>query len=169
MSRKTINGPVNKEVLPSDLPQRSRKLQLKCGKCGHVARYDVGCVLFNPGDRNEREREGSLLERLCFSGYFRCVKCNSAWPWEFPDRTKADLMSEMARLAFGMSSDGAAIGALGLFDGTICRSAAYGEDYLRERIAEDPGDFYLHNRLGNLYRHHGKIESALASTIAPST
>ena len=78
MSRKTINGPVNNKVLPSDLPQRSKKLRLKCGKCGHVARYDVGCVLFNPSDRTEDESERSLLDGLCFSGYFRCVKCDSA-------------------------------------------------------------------------------------------
>ena len=72
-------------------------------------------------------------------------------------------MSEITRLAFGMSANGVAFGAHAVYDGTICRSAADGEDYFRERIAEDPGDFYLHNRLGNLYRHQGMIEQSLAS------
>lgn len=163
MSRKTISGPISGIDHLSHRERLKKKVRLTCRRCGHAAPYDVGGIVIHPDAIHERKLDVVLEEYVCFSGYFRCEECHSAWPWEIPRPKLRTLLTVLIKQQLGIRTRGVSFGIPALFDGTICRSPADGEDYLRDRIAEEPGDFYLHNRLGNLYHHHGMFEQARAS------
>jgi len=86
-----------------------------------------------------------------FTRYFRCQGCDAGGPWGFPALSLARLMLLMNEQAEG-SKRYFFPGRLTLFDGTTIRNVTEGEDYLKRRIALDPGNYYLWGRLGNLYR-----------------
>src|SRR5262249_33683175 len=52
---------------------------------------------------------------------------------------------------------------LALFDGTPVRWATQGEAHLKQLIDSDPGNYFLWNRLGNLYKTGDAYDLALSA------
>lgn len=141
------------------LPDR---LLLECGSCGHRARYDVGTVLLTSEESDAAIVPGnSTGELVCFTDYFHCELCDAADAWKLTKVACRYLRRQRAVAALGLSGAGVYPALPVLFDGTICRSPAWGEDYLRARIAESPNDFFLYNRLGNLLSNVDFVDDAI--------
>src|SRR2546423_14298667 len=92
--KKIISGTVD------EFPQVSQRLKLACRQCGKQAAYDVGNIYSGPV-----EKGAAAEENITFTGYFRCVGCGSAGPWNVVDHFKLlgiMLRGLVARKAKGM-------------------------------------------------------------------
>lgn len=133
-------------------------LSLICRKCGKTGDYEVGRLCVNP-DTHDGDLE--LDDRMSYSGLFRCRKCRAPGPWELTDQAKLTVAAQIMLAKRFPSQAQIVFGKLALFDGTISRSGAESEDYIKQRIAENPGDYYVWSRLGNLYKHAGYMDQAI--------
>ena len=130
-------------------------MRLKCGKCGHVARYNVGTVVFDP------DAEDRAAEAAYFTGYFRCRKCKSSGPWEFVSETYLVLTALTVSRMAGLEDERFQFGKMFMFDGSPSHSPAQGEDYLKEILEREPDNAFVWSRLGNVYRSVGRYRAAL--------
>lgn len=147
-----------------DIPEFKRKLRLTCGACERNGDYRVGRVIIDP-DWFEKNRPADhpFEEYVSFSGVFRCKRCGAGGPWEIPGSTQTWLLLALVANAIIRRQSGILIGRLQLFDGTVTRSGAESEDYLKKKIEENPQDAFLWGRLGNLYDHAGLEKQAHAA------
>jgi hypothetical protein len=125
-----------------------QKLKLTCRKCGDRAQYDVGTICC---DLVEKEASGEI--NYTFGNYFRCRKCGGPGPWEIVDRWK--VVGLAARATLGWRSEKFLLGRRVLFDGSTFQTPALGEEHLLGLIHKEPGNAFLHTRMGNLFRNCG--------------
>ncbi len=141
-----MTQPTLRRVRPDELPSVSQKLRLVCKACGQRRAYDVGTIhVWVP-----EGEAGSAARGYGFTKYFRCRDCGSAGPWEVADYLKLIGLTLLTR-ASG-SHKRMVFATTELFDGTIVQSPAQGEEHLLRLIAREPGNAFLHTRLGNLFR-----------------
>ena len=126
----------------------SQKLRLTCRKCGDRADYDVGAICCDPGEEGE---SGGI--NYTFANYFRCRKCGGPGPWEIVDRWK--VLGMAARAMLGWKSERFRCARCVMFDGSVFQTPAMGEEHLLSLIQKEPGNAFLHTRLGNLFRNCG--------------
>ena len=126
----------------------SQTLKLACQKCGDQFVYNVGVICCDPPQKGE-----SGETNYTFAAYFRCRKCDSAGPWDVVDRWK--MLALVARAMAGVKSEGFKIVRCMMFDGSVFQTPAMGEDYLRRLIQKEPGNAFLHTRLGNVFKNCG--------------
>ena len=126
-------------------PRISRRIKLVCAACGLRHTYDAGTIYhWKEGDGD------SARVRYAFSNYFRCRECGAAGPWEIAEYGKL-LASTLAAVVSGGNERVVAAKPV-LFDGTTHQTPAMGEEHLLRLIGNDPGNAFLHTRLGNLLR-----------------
>jgi len=124
-----------------DLPHVQKFLALICEKCGTKQSYDVGSICINDNETGTK--------RVQFTNYFRCVNCDSPGPFEVADYLK--VISEVMTAKFKKSKK-IFLGRIQMFDGTAHQTVAMSEEHLKELIAKDPDNAFLHVRMGNLMR-----------------
>jgi len=124
-------------------------MALVCAKCGTKQTHDVGTIFI------AEEAKGD--DRFQFTNYFRCLQCDSPGPFEI-----ADYLKLMAELLAGKTRKNPKmyLGRAELFDGSAYQTPAMGEVHLKELIAKDPANAFLHVRLGNLLRASGREGAA---------
>lgn len=133
------------ELLEENLPD-TVSMRLKCGKCGHVARYKTNTVYIDPELQDARPEDS-----VSFGSYFRCRKCKSAGPWGFTaDATLAVTALMFTRMS-GLDDDRLIFGSARMYDGTRFRSAAQAEDYLLGILEREPDNSLVWNKLANTY------------------
>jgi hypothetical protein len=144
------------DICEDDLPE-TVSMRLKCGGCGHVARYETETVYI---DAEFRDKSKPPKDYVSFSSYFRCRKCKSAWPWEFtPDAVIAVTGLMLLKVA-GVDDDRLVFGNARMYDGTRFRSPAQAEDHLLGILEREPDNAFVWNRLGNVYKRAGLIPKA---------
>ncbi|QDR82812.1 tetratricopeptide repeat protein [Sporomusa termitida] len=146
--------------LPGKYPKRAYKFmqkinrqfpenifRLKCAICGKNGDYDLGTLILDITDKN-------TLNKFQAVGYFRCKYCNAAGDWEVSPRMQTVLAGKMAvetiepieKVATGI------VFGQALIDSEF--APAWGSDaekYFLDKLAKNPQDSYLWNRLGNIY------------------
>ncbi|MBI3466456.1 MAG: hypothetical protein HY000_25870 [Planctomycetes bacterium] len=149
-------------LTPSDFPRFQGELELTCSVCGLTRDYEVGHIFVDSIIR-QLPRGRRVEEFVGFSAYFRCPSCNSPGPWWFP-KTTQDRFLDMLEQSLRSPKQAQLIFARPqLFDGTISCSPAQSEAYLRRLIGENPSDYYLWNRLGNLLERAGQTAVAMSA------
>jgi len=128
-------------ITAADMTPVQQFLTLICAKCGVKQAYDVGSICIQDDETGD--------ERFQFTNYFRCVNCASPGPFGVADFWK--IIGEAMAAKFKKSKK-VFSGRIQLFDGTAHQTVAMSEDYLKELIAKDPGNAFLHVRMGNLMR-----------------
>jgi len=130
-----------KHITAVDMPRVRQLMTLVCTKCGLKQSYDVGTIFLSDAGDNR--------ERFQFTNYFRCLHCDSPGPFEVADYWKVikEIVAGKARKNPKVFS-----GRAQLFDGTAHQTVAMSEEYLKELIAKDPNNAFLHVRLGNVQR-----------------
>lgn len=158
-------------LLPGDYPKKVYKFmqeinrqfpenvfRLKCERCGRSGDYDLGMLVLDACDKN-------TLNKFQAVGYFRCKHCNAAGDWEISPRMRAVLAGKMAA-GTNEAIDKAAtdfVFGQALIDNEF--APAWGSDaeqYFLDKLAKQPQDSYLWNRLGNIY-YKGKRPDLAAS------
>ena len=81
-----------------------------------------------------------------FANYFRCRKCGGPGPWEIVDRLES-AGNGGARDA-GRKSEKFRFARCVMFDGSVFQTPAMGEEHLLSLIHKEPGNAFLHTRLG---------------------
>ena len=116
-------------------------MALVCVKCRAKQSYDVGTIFIIEGAQGP--------ERFQFTGYFRCLNCDSPGPFEV-----ADYLKFIAKIMVGKMRKNPKVfrGRIQLFDGAAHQTVAMSEEYLKALIAKDPNNAFLSVRLGNLLR-----------------
>lgn len=151
------------------------KHRLTCTNCGHTDKYDLGSVLIN-GDTLKgalKKNKGSTavepeaatwFKHIQATGYFRCVKCNSAGVWELPARGNfgftAGVMGAILLRGSNRTAAKFSMGVLQLVDGSRHRWSTDTEEYYLTKLAKHPEDAFLWNRLGNSYHKGGRPDLA---------
>jgi len=144
-----------------DFPELGQKLTLMCESCGRKEAYHVGRVIIDPFKiRSYSEQNNSFEDAVVFSGIFYCQHCGADGPWEIPLNTRMGLLAILALPSSQVGEYGVQIGKMQLFDGTVTRTGAEAEAYLKQKIEEQPENAFLWSRLGNLYEHAGFAERA---------
>jgi hypothetical protein len=134
-------------------------MELRCGQCNRAALYPVGRLCLDPTLVDPRKPE-SVDEAFGFSGYFHCQFCGAGGPWHLT-RSSGMLLDALMREAVFDPDNARLIAARPvLFDGTISRWPTQGEAYLKSLIEKKPGEAFLWNRLGNLYKTADAYELA---------
>ncbi|QQE79170.1 hypothetical protein [Alicyclobacillus sp. SO9] len=158
------------------------KHRVECRRCGHRDWYDIGFIMIDPqtasqkkeiefddvhqsdelqGESTRSEFERNLYDGIQFTGYFRCTHCNSGNDWavgkDFILYLTTAVMKEYAAIQAGQASETlmARLGTFHSSDGYKPKSAMDSEDHLLDVIEQKPGDAYLWNRLGNIYKRGG--------------
>lgn len=169
MSRKTLSRRNRKAHRGSnavrfsvhEVSRLDRPLRLKCDACGAHGRYRVGTVLVSLPD-SPHDMRGAMSDRIGFTGYFRCHKCDAGGPWVLPTDTLAQVAVMVQSALAGDDEVPIAFGMIATFDGQAFRYATQCEEHLKELIEREPDRAFLWVRLGNLY-HQGE-EGVLAET-----
>lgn len=128
-------------ITAADMTPVQQFLTLVCAACGAKQAYDVGSICIQDDETGD--------ERFQFTNYFRCMNCASPGPFRVADFWK--IIGEAMAAKFKKSKK-VFSGRIQLFDGTAHQTVAMSEDYLKEVIAKDPGNAFLHVRMGNLMR-----------------
>jgi hypothetical protein len=153
------NRPIRGKINPLDVEPLPFPLELRCRPCGRKGSYSVGRIFLN-SDWMKKD-EDWLNRSFGFSGYIRCTHCNAGGPWDLtPSSTRALLALSMEAMS---SPENARIhlAECRLFDGTVIRWGTEGEAHLKQLIAQDPDNYYLYSRLGNVYVSGDAPELAL--------
>jgi tetratricopeptide (TPR) repeat protein len=139
-------------------PEDSVELFLECRECGRKGRYRVGGVTLDPALVLRPSNDPRSFDAAVgFTGYFVCRQCGSYGPWNL---TTHALLVVSAMLAAGHGKAPFFMGQQQLYDGTVIRYAAEGVAILTARIAADPTNAFLHDRLGNLFEVCGLLDRA---------
>jgi tetratricopeptide (TPR) repeat protein len=138
-------------LTPRELEEFTGQLQLVCRACRKRDRYSVGRVFISvPALQKALRKEGTYEDAAYFTGYFHCTRCGSGGPWRFTKFTKARLtILPLLGKVGGLGQ--VHLGELRLYDGTPCHTGVEGETYLRRQIEADPDNYFLWNRLGNVF------------------
>lgn len=96
-----------------------------------------------------------------FSGYFHCRQCGAGGPWDLATSTKWELLALTMELLAKPADARITIAKVVLFDGTSCQTAALAEEHLKRLVDENPTDYFLWSRLGNLLRHAEQKQKAV--------
>lgn len=155
--------PHNEPDIPTvaDYPELGRELSLICESCGKKGTYQVGRVLIHPvAVRSFTEGKAPLEDAISFSGIFHCKHCGAAGPWKVPPKTSAVLIAFLTMPSSKQGEYGVQFGAMTLFDGTVARTGAEAEAYLKKKLEEQPQNAFIWGRLGNLYEHAGLLKQA---------
>lgn len=125
----------------ADMPRVQQSLALLCAKCGAQESYEVGTIYM--------PEEATSADLFQFTNYFRCLRCDSPGPFEVADYLKviAEILSSKVR-----ENPKVVLGRAQLFDGSTYQTPAMSEEHLKQLIAKDPRNAFLHVRLGNLMR-----------------
>jgi hypothetical protein len=126
-------------------------MELRCGACGKTGSYPVGRLVLDP-DQAKGNDPRSIETPFAFTGYFHCRHCGAGEPWELTTSSAALIVMLMLEALQSPRQARIHLGKLTLFDGTCTRWPAQGERHLKQLIEKDPGDYFLHSRLGNLYK-----------------
>jgi hypothetical protein len=147
----TRKGPISRTIVPTEARPCNVPVELRCASCGKAALYELDRIFIDPDLLNEGA--GELDEAFGFTAYIHCERCGAPGPWELTFASRR-LLGVLLDEADG-SPEHARIhrARLTLFDKTTMRWATQGETHLKQLIEKDPGDYYLWNRLGNLYAH----------------
>ena len=135
------------EICDDDIP-KTVSMRLKCGKCGHVARYRTDTIFVDPELHGKSE---SPEDYVSFGSYFRCRKCKSAGPWVFTADATLAVTALMIRNLAGLNDDRLVLATPHLYDGTRFRSAAQAEEHLLGILEREPENALVWSRLGNIY------------------
>lgn len=133
------------------------EIMMKCKRCGQKGKYDVGFISIDIPEKKE-DIDNTIRQ---MTGYFRCTHCNAGGEWE--DSDEVLMLSIMTLMDPDEFSDLCQIGKMQLYDGTSHQYATDGEEHLLQKIAKDPNDGFIWNRLGNLYQKGGRPELAMAA------
>ncbi len=133
------------------------KFTLTCKDCGKKGKYDVGLMCVNADAENPEEDPENIVQT---TGYFRCQHCNKAGNWKMPASFLMKSITGMVAAQAPFSNNKCEIGKILLYDGSWLLFASDAEDYLLEKLRENPGDAFIWNRLGNLYDKGGRPELA---------
>lgn len=150
------------QAVNSEFPENI--FRLTCEACGRSGDYDLGTLVI-PTDNLEHDNE---IEKIQALGYFRCKHCNAAGKWELSERVKAILVAKVAAVALGNATEN------GMSQGVIFGKALIdkefaprwgneAEDYFLEKLAQNPDNAYLWNRLGNTYCRGKRPELAVCA------
>ncbi len=146
-----------------------KKLPLICGRCGQFGEYSVGRVMIDPmclDDVKSKKPGAKLDDYMSYSGIFRCPKCGQGEKWQLPLESANLVIVELQQLNSGRCSNPRLyLGEMRVFDGTVLRTGAMMEDYLKSKIAADPSNAYLHSRLANHYDSNGLIALATECSL----
>ena len=159
MAATRSSGNVVKHITPAEVTPLGRRLSLECIKCGTTGRYDVGRVAIDPYALKVEKRD--LKDAVFFSAYFHCRHCGAPGPWELSTIAVVQLMA-LATMAMASSDDARiAFAKSSLFDGTSHQTSALGEEHLKRLIDENPTDYFLWSRLGNLLKYAEQKQKAV--------
>jgi hypothetical protein len=131
---------------------------LTCKSCGRKGKYDVGMLVVNV---DKKTKTDNIADNIQMTGYFRCKHCNSAGNWELPNSLLMQSMVSVLPYDNGLAKQ-SMVGKNLLFDGSWHRYTTDAEDYLLDRLKENPQDSYVWNRLGNLYHKGNRPDLAVS-------
>ncbi|MBY0229677.1 MAG: SEC-C domain-containing protein [Gemmataceae bacterium] len=137
-------------------------MELRCGHCHRAAEYPVGRLFIDP-DRLAANALEALDEAFGVSGYFHCRSCGEGGPWHLTPSSKLLLTTLLVEARAYPERARIHLAKLVLFDGTLSRWATHGEAHLKRLIEKEPDDWFLWNRLGNLYKAADAPELALGA------
>jgi len=140
------------------LPQ-TVSMRLKCGKCGHTAKYNLTRIYISP-EALEAKGSEDRDESISFGDYFRCNKCGSAWPWELTSDAYLTLTALTLKHFSKLKEERLIFGIPQLFDGSPFHSAAQAEEYLQGLLEREPQNAFVWDRLGNVYEKAGLLKKA---------
>ena len=145
-----------------ELLKLDAKTELVCRSCGKTGKYAVGRIVIDPHKFPAVSAPGPALgDAIGFTGYFHCSHCGAGGPWDLPIQTLAKFVALLAVARKDPDRSPIQFGEMQLFDGTVIRTPVQGETHLKTLIAANPEDYYLWNRLGNLYESAERIDLAL--------
>jgi len=136
---------------------QKNEIMMQCKRCGRKGKYNIGPVFIDIPEK--REDIDNTIRQM--PGYFRCIHCNAGGEWE--DSNEVLMLSIMTLLNPDDFSDLCQIGKIELYDGTSHQYATDAEEHLLQKIAKDPNNGFIWNRLGNLYHKGGRPELAMAA------
>ncbi|RSL34061.1 tetratricopeptide repeat protein [Salibacterium salarium] len=145
--------------------RRNRHL-LTCEQCGHREKYNIGQPLLDYSlvDRSKLvTQEMTVMDKVQFPFYFRCVHCNGAGEWKWSDRLEKSVY--LGALGNTENPDDPSIplnGESRLFDDYKPKWATSGEDYMLDLIQKDRSNADLWYKLGNLYYKSHRADLAAA-------
>ncbi len=136
--------------------------RLTCKQCGKSGDYDLGTLVL-PVTAAKEEKNIDNFQAL---GYFRCKHCNAAGEWDLSSRMRTMLAGKMAAAVTTNSAKGEQSNEIifgeALIDGGFAPQwGSDAENYLLKRLADNPLDAYLWNRLGNTYYRGKRPELAV--------
>lgn len=140
------------------LPQ-TVSMRLKCGKCGHTAKYNLTRIYISP-EALEAKGPEDRAESISFGDYFRCNKCGSGWPWELTSDAYLALTALTLKHFSKLKEERLIFGNPQLFDGSPFHSAAQAEEYLLGLLEREPQNSFVWDRLGNVYEKAGLLKKA---------
>ncbi|WP_332651502.1 tetratricopeptide repeat protein [Lysinibacillus sp. 54212] len=136
-----------------ETPQPKNEMMMKCGKCGHSGKYDIGIVAISVSVNGKKQSQQ-------LTGYFRCKHCNAGGPWKDSPEL---LMFTMSALMAPQRNLPVHFGEIQLSDGYEPPYATDGEEHYLKLIAATPMNGLLWNKLGNLYLTGSRPELAMAA------
>jgi len=137
-------------------------MELRCGACQRTAPYQIGRVFLDP-EQMAADTPGGLDDAFGFSGYIHCRFCGAGGPWHLTPSSMLLLTAMLAEASFNPKQARLHLAKLTLFDGTVSRWTTQGEAHLTGLIEKAPNDYFLWNRLGNLYKAVDVPELALGA------
>lgn len=133
--------------------------RLKCQRCKKSGDYDLGTLVLDTANNK-------TLNKFQAVGYFRCKHCNDAGEWEISSRMQTILAGKMAAETNEPPDEeisGVVFGQA-LIDSEFAPSwGSDAEKYFLDKLANNPQDFYLWNRLGNIYYKGKRPELAVSA------
>ena len=141
-----------RERTVDELLKLDAKTELQCRSCGKTGQYAVGRIVIDPHKIPAVSAPGPAFgDAIGFTGYFHCSHCGAGGPWDLPPLTVVKIIALLSVARKDPARSPIQFGEMRLFDGTLVRSPVEGETHLKALIAANPEDYYLWNRLGNLY------------------
>jgi hypothetical protein len=151
-----------RKVLPTPdiLTPIGMPLELQCGACGKKGSYPVGKLTVDPVVARSGDPD-AMDQSFGFTGYFHCKHCGAGGPWHLTPTSRVMLVALMAEALHAPDKARITLCRTTLFDGTILRWPTQGEAHLKQLIDKDPTNYFLWDRLGNLYVAGGTHDLAL--------
>lgn len=159
-----LQPPDQAPVTPVEFAPFESKLELVCKACGQQGKYRVGRIFIDPERALKPHKSGGLTgDEVAFSGYFHCRHCGAGGPWEPTGATFALLLALLVEAQMAPERARIHFAQFQMFDGTVVHTSTEAEAYLQKRIAADPDNDFLWDRLGNLYDTAEEAERAFAA------
>jgi hypothetical protein len=151
-------------ITPEEFEPYPSKVELRCQACGKKGKYLVGRILIDPSQPPDpSDPQHRIEDSVYFTGYFHCRHCGAGGPWEFTPMSKMLMIALLMEAIHDRSKARIILGRPYLFDGTACHTATEAEAYLQKLIDANPQDYFLHSRLGNMYKIADQPDLALAA------